>query len=124
MCGMIYCSGCIGLNKDTAALVEGGVEAQTSQALNNLAAILDEAGSGLKYVVKTTVLLKEMSDFSTMNQVYAKFFTAAKGSEYPMPARTTFGVTALPMNALVEIDCVALLDDRSEPKLQKLSKDE
>jgi len=118
--GVIYCSGQVGLDPKTTKLVEGGIEEQTEQALRNLEAVLKEAGSGLKSVLKTTVLLRDMADFQRMNGVYSRIFSEAK-AESPMPARTTFGVAGLPMNAFVEIDCTALqvLRDR-----QKRAKDE
>lgn len=105
--GIIYCSGAIGVSPVTSALISADLEGQTAQALKNIDAILVAAGSGLKHILKTTVLLRDMNDFGTFNLVYQKIMTEAKG-ESPMPARTTYAVTGLPMGALVEIDCIAL----------------
>jgi len=101
--GFIFTAGQVGLIPATMEIIEGGIEAQTRQALTNLKNVLESADSGLNYVVKTSVFLKNMSDFAAMNAVYTEFFP-----ENP-PARTTVAVTELPKGALVEIDCVALL---------------
>jgi 2-iminobutanoate/2-iminopropanoate deaminase len=85
-------------------LVEGGIEAQTRQVLTNLKHVLETGDSGLKFVVKTTVFLQDMNDFTKMNAIYAEFFP-----ENP-PARSTVQVAGLPKGALVEIECVALLN--------------
>ncbi|MEW6286658.1 MAG: RidA family protein [Chloroflexota bacterium] len=100
---LVFTAGQIGLNPATMELVEGGVTAQTRQALTNLKHVLEAADSGLNFVVKTTVFLQSMDDFAAMNAVYAEFFP-----ENP-PARSTVAVAALPKGALVEIECVALL---------------
>jgi len=84
--------------------VDGGIEAQTRQVLNNLKHVLEASDSGLNYVVKTTVFLKDMNDFAKMNSIYGEFF-----SQNP-PARSTVAVAALPKGALVEIEAVALLE--------------
>ncbi len=99
----VYTSGQIGLDPATTELVEGGVEAQTRQALTNLKNVLESADSGLNFIVKTSVFLQSMDDFAAMNAVYSEFFP-----ENP-PARTTVAVASLPKGALVEIDCVGLL---------------
>ena len=99
---MIYTAGQIGLDPSTGELVEGGVVEQTRQALNNLRHVLEAAGSSLDRVVKTTVFLIDMNDFSKMNSIYAEFF-----SENP-PARSSVAVAALPKGAMVEIEVVAL----------------
>jgi 2-iminobutanoate/2-iminopropanoate deaminase len=106
--GVIYCSGQIGVNSSTGKLVEGGVEAQTTQALKNLQAVLEEAGAELRSVVKVTVLLQNMSDFGAFNATYGHIMQQAKHEGSPMPARTTFAAAGLPLGALVEIDCIAL----------------
>jgi len=100
---LVFTSGQIGLDPGTGVLVPGGVEAETRQALTNLAHVLADAGSGLSQVVKTTVFLRDMADFAAMNAVYAEFFP-----ENP-PARSTVAVAALPKGAAVEIEAIACL---------------
>ena len=100
---MVYTAGQIGLDPATMEVVSGGVEAETRQVLNNLKQVLEAADSGLNYVVKTTVFLRDMADFPRMNAVYAEFFP-----EHP-PARSTVAVVTLPKNVAVEIEAVALL---------------
>jgi 2-iminobutanoate/2-iminopropanoate deaminase len=100
---LVFTAGQIGLDPVTMEIVEGGIEAQTRQALTNLKHVLEAADSGLNFVVKTTVFLQSMDDFAKMNAVYAGFFP-----ENP-PARSTVAVASLPKGALVEIECVALL---------------
>ena len=99
---MVFTAGQAGLDPATGELVEGGIEAQTRQTLTNLKQVLEASDSGLNYVVKTTVFLKDMNDFAKMNAVYGEFF-----SQNP-PARSTIAA-ALPKNALVEIEVIALL---------------
>ena len=99
----IYTAGQIPLEPQTGALVEGGIEAQTRQAMQNLAAVLEAAGSSLTQVVKTTIFVTDINDFATVNQVYGSFFT-----DRP-PARSTVQVAALPLGAKVEIEAVAIL---------------
>jgi 2-iminobutanoate/2-iminopropanoate deaminase len=101
---LVFTAGQIGLNPATMEIVEGGVEAQTRQVLTNLKHVLESADSGLNFIVKTTVFLQSMNDFAAMNAVYQEFFP-----ENP-PARSTVAVAALPKGALVEIECVALLN--------------
>lgn len=101
---LVFTAGQVGLNPDTMELIEGGIEAQTRQVLTNLKHVLETASSGLNFVVKTTVFLQDMGDFAKMNAIYAEFFP-----ENP-PARSTVQVAALPKGALVEIECVALLN--------------
>ena len=101
---LVFTAGQVGLDPVTMEMVEGGVEAQTRQALTNLKHVLEIADSGLNFVVKTTVFLNDMRDFANMNSVYAEFFP-----ENP-PARSTVQVAALPKGALVEIECIALLN--------------
>jgi 2-iminobutanoate/2-iminopropanoate deaminase len=101
---LVFTAGQIGLNPATMEIVEGGVEAQTRQVLTNLKHVLESADSGLNFIVKTTVFLQSMNDFAAMNGVYQEFFP-----ENP-PARSTVAVAALPKGALVEIECVALLN--------------
>lgn len=102
----VITAGQVGLDPVTMELVEGGIETQTRQVLTNLKHVLESADSGLNFVVKTTVFLQDMRDFANMNSVYAEFFP-----ENP-PARSTVQVAALPKNALVEIECIALLNPK------------
>jgi len=101
---LVFTAGQVGLNPAAMEIVEGGIEAQTRQVLTNLKNVLEAADSGLNFVVKTTVFLQSMNDFAAMNGVYAEFFP-----ENP-PARSTIAVAGLPKGALVEIECVALLN--------------
>lgn len=100
---MVYTAGQIGLDPATMELVSGGVEEQTRQVLANLKNILDAAGTNIGNVIKTTVFLQDMGDFSKMNAIYAEAF-----NENP-PARTTVAAAGLPKGALVEIECVAIV---------------
>ena len=100
---IVYTAGQIGLDPATMEIVTGGVEAETRQVLNNLKQVLEAANSGLNYVVKTTVFLRDMADFPKMNAVCAEFF-----SENP-PARSTVAVAGLPKGVAVEIEAVALV---------------
>lgn len=99
--GIVFVSGQLPIDPATGAFPEGGVKEQTCQSLTNVKAILEAAGLGLGNVVKTTVFLADMADFSAMNEVYARFFSA------PFPARSAVAVKALPKGALVEIECIA-----------------
>ena len=101
--GFVFCSGQIALDPASNQLIEGDVVAQTERVLKNLTAVLQEAGSSLENVVKTTVFLKSMGDFAAMNETYAKFFT------HNPPARSTVEAARLPKDVLVEIDVIALL---------------
>jgi len=102
--GLVFTAGQVGLDPATMELVEGGVEAQTRQVLTNLGHVLESADSGLQFVIKTMVFLQDMGDFASMNAVYAEFFP-----ENP-PARSTVQVAGLPKGALVEIECLALVN--------------
>ena len=97
----LYCSGQIPLDPQNGDIVEGDVEAQTERVLENLGAVLCAAGCHFADVVKTTVYLIDMNDFSAMNAVYDRYLGATK------PARSTVAVAALPRGARVEIDCIA-----------------
>jgi len=99
---MLFLSGQVALDPATGALVEGGIEAQTTRVLRNLEAVLRAAGATLDDVVKTTVFMTDLSQFTAMNTTYATFFTRA-----PPPARATVQVAALPRGALVEIEAIA-----------------
>jgi 2-iminobutanoate/2-iminopropanoate deaminase len=100
--GFVFLSGQIALDPATQQLISGDVAAQTERVLQNLAGILKAAGSSLGQVLKTTVFLKNMSDFVAMNEVYGRYFTEAP------PARSTVEVARLPKDVLVEIDVIAL----------------
>jgi 2-iminobutanoate/2-iminopropanoate deaminase len=100
----VFTSGQLGLDPATGALVAGGIQAQTTQVLENLKAVLAAAGLELTQVVKTTVFLKDMGDFAAMNEVYGRYL-AADG--VVAPARTTVEVARLPKDALVEIEAIA-----------------
>ncbi len=97
----VFCSGQVPLDPATSELVTGDIAVQTNRILDNLAAVLAAAGSGLDRVVKTTVFLADIGDFAAMNDAYAKRFGDHR------PARSTIGVAALPRGARVEIECVA-----------------
>ena len=101
--GFVYTAGQISLDPKTGNLVAGGIVEQTRQVLENLKAVLAAAGSSLDRVIKTTVFLKNMTDFAAMNDVYAEYLGNTK------PARSTVAVAELPRDALVEIDLVALV---------------
>jgi 2-iminobutanoate/2-iminopropanoate deaminase len=101
--GFVFVSGQIAIDPATGEFVAGGVAEQTERVLKNLAAVLKAAGSSLDKVVKTTVFLADMKEFTEMNEVYATFF-----SEAP-PARATVAAAGLPRDARVEIEAVALL---------------
>lgn len=100
--GFVFCSGQVCFDPATGQLVEGDVRAQTERVLQNVTAILEAAGSSLDRVVRTTVFLKSMNDFTAMNETYAKFFTSNP------PARSTVEVARLPKDVLVEIDVIGL----------------
>lgn len=101
----LFMSGQIPLDPATMKLVEGDVRVQTERVLKNMAAVLEAAGSRFENVVKTTVFLKDMNDFKTFNEVYAKAFNP----EMNPPARSTVQVAALPLGSLVEIEAIALI---------------
>ncbi|MFY9950391.1 MAG: RidA family protein [Candidatus Sulfotelmatobacter sp.] len=100
--GFIFTSGQIAIDPATQQVVAGDVAAQTERVLRNLSEILEAAGSGLGKVVRCTVFLKSMNDFTAMNQVYGKYFSSAP------PARSTVEAARLPKDVLVEIDVIAL----------------
>jgi 2-iminobutanoate/2-iminopropanoate deaminase len=97
----VFLAGQTGLDPTTGQLVEGGIEAQTERVLRNLMAVLDAAGLTMSDVVKTTCFLADMDDFEAFNATYARFVGD------PPPARSTFGVVALPRGARVEIEAIA-----------------
>ena len=100
--GFVFVSGQLPLDPATGAFVPGGVEEQAEQSLRNLKAVLAGAGCTLGDVVKTTVLLKDIADFGAMNEVYTSYFTGV------CPARSAFQVAALPKDARVEIEAIAV----------------
>ena len=98
----IYCSGQIPIDPATGAIIDGDIAAQTRQVLTNLSKVLEAAGVSLDHVVKTTVYLADMNDFTAMNAVYGTFFSS------PAPARSTVQAARLPRDARVEIDVIAV----------------
>ena len=105
---LLLTAGQVALVPTTGELIEGGIEAQTRQVLTNLKSVLEAGDSGLKFVVKTTVFLKDMNDFPKMNAIYSEFFP-----DNP-PARSTVAVAALPKGAMIEIEAVAVLQPAHE----------
>lgn len=101
---VLYASGQVALDPATGQLVAGGIKEQTVRVLENVKAVLAQAGLGLEHVVKTTVFLKSMGDFAAMNEVYAKYL--APEGVVP-PGRSTVAVAGLPKDALVEIEVIA-----------------
>ena len=101
---MLFTSGQVPIDPEPAAIVEGGIQEQARQSLNNIKAILNAAGTNMGAVVKTTVFLQDMNDFAAMNEVYAQFFQGEV-----LPARSAVEVAKLPKGALVEIEAVAAL---------------
>ena len=99
--GLLFVSGQVALDPKTNEFLGGDIAAQTERALENLKGIIEAAGSKLAHVVKTTVFLKNISDFATMNDVYARYFPSAP------PARSTVEVARLPKDALVEMEVIA-----------------
>lgn len=106
--GMVFTSGQIPLDPRTGAIVAGSIEEQTERVLDNIAAVLEAAGTSFAQVIKTTVFLRHMDDFGAMNLIYAKRF-AAEG--VVAPARSTVEVARLPKDVLVEIDAIALVNE-------------
>jgi 2-iminobutanoate/2-iminopropanoate deaminase len=100
--GFVFVSGQLSLEPDHAEIVGASIEEQTEKVFDNLQAILEEAGSGLERIVKTTVFLADLGDFAGMNEVYARRVGQ------PPPARATVEVSKLPSGAIVEIEAIAL----------------
>ncbi len=100
--GLVFISGQIPVRPETGLMVEGGIEAQTHQVMKNLAAILAAAGCGFDKVLKTTVFLANLEDFSAFNRIYGEYVGEAK------PARVTVQVARLPKEALLEVEAIAL----------------
>lgn len=101
---LVFTSGQVPLIPETGTVVAGGIEEQTQQSLNNVKAILEEAGSSMEKVLKTTVFIKDMNDFAKVNGIYAKFFT-----EGSFPSRSAVEVARLPKDVLVEIEAIAYI---------------
>lgn len=108
--GHVYISGSIGCDSEYL-VVEGGIQAQTRAALENISKVLEASGSSMQHAIKVTIYLVHMArDFLPMNEIYEQFFTREK-----LPARTCVGVSALPMGAFIEIDCIAEIPDTKLP---------
>ena len=100
---LVFTSGQIPIEPETGNMIEGNIEAQTRRVFENLKAVLEEAGSSLDKVIKTTCFMADMNDFTKMNEVYATFFTGA------FPSRSAVEVSKLPKGALIEIEVVAYI---------------
>ncbi|KAK3199685.1 hypothetical protein Dsin_023100 [Dipteronia sinensis] len=100
---LVFVSGVLGLIPETGKFVSDNVEEQTEQVLKNIGEILKASGADYSSVVKTTIMLADLKDFKKVNEIYAKYFPA------PAPARSTYQVAALPLDARIEIECIAAL---------------
>ena len=100
---LVFTSGQVPLVPETGAVVEGGIEEQTKQVFANLKAILEEAGSGLDKMIKTTCFLKDMNDFATVNEIYGSYF------EGEFPSRSAIEVARLPKDVLIEFEAIAYI---------------
>ena len=98
---MIFTSGIIPINPANGTLVDGGIEEQTKQVFDNMKGLLEDAGSSLDKIIKTTVFIKNMEDFSRVNEVYASYFTG------DFPARSCVEVARLPKDVLIEVEAIA-----------------
>jgi 2-iminobutanoate/2-iminopropanoate deaminase len=103
--GLLFCSGQIPLDPETNELVEGGIEAQTARVMANLSAVLDARGLDFSHVIRTTIYLKNMTDYSKVNEMYGRFF------DRNPPARAAVEVSRLPKDVLVEIDMIAAVPE-------------
>ena len=112
----VHTAGQIAINPETSQFLGGDVNSQAEQVMQNLQAVLAEAGTGFENVVKTTIFLRYMKDFSAVNEVYGKYFDGGE------PARSTVAVSALPLQALVEIEMVALVPEAKAAKGKKKAK--
>ncbi|EPZ69277.1 RidA family protein [Helicobacter pylori] len=99
---LVFVSGQLGIDASTGEFKGADIHSQTTQSMENIKAILKEAGLGMDSVVKTTILLKSLDDFSVVNEIYGSYF------KEPYPARATFQVAKLPKGALVEIEAIAI----------------
>ncbi|XP_020269435.1 reactive Intermediate Deaminase A, chloroplastic [Asparagus officinalis] len=100
---LVFVSGVLGLVPETGKFVSDTVEDQTEQVLKNMGEILKASGAGYSSVVKTTIMLADLKDFKKVNEIYGKYFSS------PAPARSTYQVAALPLDAKIEIECIAAL---------------
>lgn len=98
---LVFTSGALGIDPSTGAFAEGGIQAQTKKCLENMKAILEASGSSLENVLKTTIFIKNMNDFSVVNEIYGQYFTEKQ------PGRSCVEVARLPKDALIEIEAVA-----------------
>ncbi len=98
---LIFTSGQVAIDPETGNLISGDVKVQTKRVLENLLAVLNEAGASFDTVVKTTIYLKQMDDFAVVNEIYGGYFNRS------LPARSTIEVARLPKDVLIEIDCIA-----------------
>jgi len=98
---MVFLSGQVAIDPKTQQFIDGDIETQTKRVLDNLKSVIEASGSSLESVVKTTIYLTDINDFSKVNEIYASYFSSGK------PARSTVCVAALPKNAKVEIDAIA-----------------
>ena len=99
--GLIYISGQLPIDATTGKFLGSDIKSQAKQSLENIKHILEEAGTSMSNVVKTTILLKDINDFAVVNEIYATYFTA------PYPARATYEVSKLPLDARIEIESIA-----------------
>jgi len=100
--GILFTSGQVGIDPETSEMVEGGIEDQAIRVLKNIYAILSESGLDKTSIIKLNVFLKDLDDFSIVNDTFKEFF-----GDNEFPARTTVEVSELPLGALIEIDCIA-----------------
>ena len=100
---LVFCSGQIAIDPATNQFAGGSIEAQTTRVLDNLTHVLEAAGSGLDQALRLTVFVKDLNDFAAFNEVYATYFAAEP------PARSTVQVAKLPMDVMIEVDCIALI---------------
>ncbi|KAJ6792806.1 putative reactive Intermediate Deaminase A, chloroplastic [Iris pallida] len=100
---LLFVSGVLGLVPETGKFISDSVEEQTEQVLKNMGEILKASGASYASVVKTTIMLADLKDFKKVNEIYAKYFSS------PAPARSTYQVAALPLDARIEIECIAAL---------------
>lgn len=106
----LYLSGCLGVDPRTSQLVDGTVENQCKTALANMKNIIDSSGCTVDNIVKTTIYLTNLAAFHSVNSIYSDFFLDNSNTESPLPARTTIGINALPLNALIEIEAIVIAE--------------